>query len=253
MFNALLNALIQKGILSQTEAEQMQTQSAENRQAIRDPEKRAIHYVGIILPQKMDFDHFEEIAISWERPLKIQQKTKDGLSLRIALENEITSITSASTYIDLQMDGKKYEFDEYPTITATDKQNKSQKITSGKEYQEIFRDRERYVYRTPRHSLLKFKTQWIIGIPKLVKAWLWGGLISAGVIILFSIIAFISDNSYATFYLNARLLAGLAALIIGFRILLFHDVDLMIRWNYFYLILLGTVIGLILVMWTLHS
>ncbi len=227
-------------------------QSSVNRSPVNTLLDKSVHYVGILLPEKLRYDYFEEITIKWISPIKIQQKTNDGFSLHIAGEHTIGPSTTASTYFDLQMDGEKYQFIGYPTISATE-QGKEKKITDGEEYKEIFKDKEHYVYRTRRNSPLLFKTKWSVGIPKLVRGWAWGGFVAALAIMSFSVIAFIIDQSYTTFYLNARLLAGLAALIVGFRVLLFHDIDLMIRWNYLYLLLLVVSIGMILIMGGLQT
>ncbi|MDE2590432.1 MAG: hypothetical protein KGL95_12305 [Patescibacteria group bacterium] len=208
--------------------------------------KKAVHYVGIILPP-VGFDHFEEITLKWIEQIETDKKANRCISQHVSRQHTIEPTTTDSAYVDITMDSKKYELRATPEITTVNGDNKPVGITDGNEYKKVLTDKTRCVYRIKRHCPYAFTIKWSIGIPTLVRRWAWAGFLIALAVISFSIAGFVHDQK--TFEFNVRLLAGLIAMIVAFRVLLFHDTDLMSRWNRLYLILLGITIGLILIMY----
>ena len=57
----------------------------------------------------------------------------------------------------------------------------------------------------------------------------------------------LSSTSISLISDNSKLLAGLIALLVGFRVLVFHDTELLVRWNSVYLTLLGISVSTIII------
>lgn len=223
-----------------------------NNQPIKDKTKKAKHYVGIILP-KVGSDHFDEIIIKWVKFIPIEKKASDLISLQISGEHEISKTTTASTYLDLQLDDKKYEFVGDPSIIVTKKDGKED-LANCDDIKEIFHTKKRIVFRIKRDNDLQFLIKWSIGIPRLIQRWAWGGFIASIAIMLLSLLTFFFGDEKLTdvaFQFNVRLLAGAVGLIVSFRVLLFHDTDLMARWNHLYLLLLASTLAIILGMYAI--
>ena len=231
-------------LMSQTEA------GKKSKAPVDNSSGKAVHYVGVILPP-VDFDHFEEITLQWIEQIEIEKKSNHGISQHVNRQHIIESTTTDSEYIDITMDNKKYELRKTPEITAVDVDKKPVTITDGKEYVKVLSDKTRSVYRIKRNCPHTFTIKWSIGIPDLVRRWAWAGFAIALAVIAFAIAGFVHDKS--TFDFNARLLAGLIAMIVAFRALLFHDTDLMSRWNKVYLMLLGIIVGIVLIMYLISK
>jgi len=225
----------------------------QNESSAKQPTKgdkiKAQHYVGILLPQ-IKAEHFDEVIIRWIEPVRIAEKAKHLLSLRVGGQHIIPPTTTSSIYIDVSMDHKKYEILEDPTVWADDPDGNKKDPVDGDEYRKILQTNTQFVYRIKRNCTSTFTIKWFIGIPSFVRKWAWAGLLVSLGILALSILTFIQDPS--TYVRNSTLLAGLVGLIIGFRVLLFHDTELMRRWNYLYMILLAISVGTILGITFIH-
>lgn len=208
-------------------------------------ENQKSHFVGFIIPQ-YDEDHFQKIIIKWTEQIRKEDTSKDTISQYVNRLHTVESTTSASVYLNITMDRKKYEIQGKPQITAIDKEGKNAEIKDGDQYKKILQDKTNYVYRIKRNCPLKFTLKWSIGIPAMIRRWAWAGFLIAILVLSFSVITFIIDPSAS--YENSKLLAGLIAMLVGFRVLLFHDIELMYRWNVIYLGFLGSSVILILIM-----
>lgn len=201
------------------------------------------HYVGLIIPPH-DFDHFQEIIFQWTEQIQEEHLDHDKFSNYVIRRHTLEPTTEASTYVDISMDAKKYEMVSLPKISAVDTHGNPAEITNGQEYQKILSDKTQCVYRVRRHCPLTFNIEWSIGIPKFIRQWAWAGFLISVPVILYSLISFYFNTNLAAD--NSKLLAGLVAMIIGFRVLLFHDTELLSKWNYLYLTLLGISVALII-------
>lgn len=208
---------------------------------IIEPERRNehendLHFVGLIIPQ-FEFDHFQEIVLRWTEQIKTEHLEEEGFSYFVKRRHVVEPTTEASTYVNITMDAKKYQIIGEPKISAYDAENKPVEIIDGEQYRKILSDKTQYVYRIRRHSPLTFSIEWMIGIPVFVKRWAVAGFAISVPVIFYSIISFCLNPKLVDE--NSRLLAGIIAMLVGFRVLLFHDTELMSKWNSLYLILLG--------------
>lgn len=208
-------------------------------------ENQKSHFVGFIIPQ-YDQDHFQKIIIKWTEQVRKEDTSKNTISQYVNRRHTVEPTTSASVYLNITMDRKKYEIQGEPEIAAADKEGNNAEIKDGEQYKKILQDKTNYVYRIKRNCPLKFTLKWSIGIPAMIRRWAWAGFLIAILVLSFSIITFIIDPS--TSYENSKLLAGLIAMLVGFRVLLFHDIELMYRWNVIYLGFLGASVVFILIM-----
>jgi len=211
--------------------------------------KEAKHYVGIILPQYED-DHFDEVIIKWVAPvdkLKIEEKVNRGLNLDVGIQHIIPPTSAASTYLDIQTDDdQKYEIIGDTTILADDINCVKKESKEGDEYRELLKTKAHRVYRIKRDAPTTFTIQWKVGIPNVIRRWAWLGFFLSIAVMVYSVITFWQDHE--TFVRNSALLSGIISLVVGFRVLLFHDTELMSRWNSLYILLLVVAVALILIM-----
>ena len=214
------------------------------------------HYVGIILPQQ-PHSHFQEITLNWTEEIPQNHLNSDYFNKYVVRRHTSEPTTNESKYIKIAMDEKKYEIVEEPTISTTDKNNNSVSVKEGNEYKKILSDKTQQVFRIKRNCPYTFNIEWSVGIPKLIRQWAWAGFFIALPVLAYTILSFLFGFSYVDKELvipsaslvsnNSKLLAGLIALLIGFRVLVFHDTELLSRWNLVYLSLLGISVSTIII------
>jgi len=205
------------------------------------------YFVGIMLPQR-PVESLQEVIVKWITPVeKLKEKSKYILDLEVGMEHEIPPTDTASMYFSITTDDdKKYEIVGNATILADDENCNKKDPKKGDDYRELLKTKIHHAYRVKRDSKTTFTIQWQIGIPKLVRNWAWCGFLLGISVLSYSGYTFFQDQSL--FVLNSTLVSGFVALIIGFRVMLFHDTELMRRWNRLYLALLVISIGAIIAM-----
>jgi len=88
--------------------------------------------------------------------------------------------------------------------------------------------------------------EWQIGAPSIIKWWaILGGMLGLGSLIIAPII-FINSH-FSAFSFIGTFLGGIVALMTGLNVFLFHDIELMQRWNIFYIIVIFLIIGMLIV------
>ena len=213
--------------------------------------KKSLHHVGILLPEQ-EGDYFEEITITWtEQISKIESKSFNP-SLFVEREEIIQPTTTNSTYVNLIVDEKKYEFTKAPSVTAKDDKEKNcPNIKEGEEYRKLLESKHQYVYRIKRDCAYTFNFSFKIGLPKTIKAWAWLAFSASIGAILFSWCNFLTNNT--SYQDDLKLLAGIVSLIVALRALVFHDYELMSIWNKVFLILIAVAIGTVILIMLIHG
>ncbi|MGI0021887.1 MAG: hypothetical protein ACRD9Q_03400 [Nitrososphaeraceae archaeon] len=181
-------------------------------------------------------DQFYEIILKWvEQPNELEKGTDDLLTIHTLLPLRFFGNRVGGVYAALKVDDK-YEIDTKPIITQVEKQKIGNNIylnpipLESKDHV-ILNDKKHNVVHFHRGFTNEIKIQYKINVPKMLRVWLWFGFaIGIGVVPIAS--NFHQDQSMYPIIL------GVIGLLVGFRIMLFHDIELLTRWNVAYLVLI---------------
>jgi hypothetical protein len=84
--------------------------------------------------------------------------------------------------------------------------------------------------------------EWQIGAPSIIKWWaMLGGMLGLGSLIIAPII--LINSQFCAFSFVSTFLGGIVALMTGLNVFLFHDIELMQRWNKFYIVVIFMIIA----------
>ncbi len=201
---------------------------------------------GIILFPDHE-DHINEIKITYLEPGELEKDTSFFLTKNVKFSHRFLPADKSSLYVSVNVNDK-YEIEKEPTISKIKEEHYGFDNTSVAENYEPIDSKPHVILDDKKHNVLNFprkfsdeiKIDYRIKIPQMVIVWLWFGFFIGVGTIFFTIFASIQNYPVA--------LGGIGVLI-GLRIMLFHDVELLDRWNWAYLILIALniiVLGLVL-------
>lgn len=199
------------------------------------------NYFFIKFPKIIE-DKYSEILITWNEQIEGKRKTNDLLS-EISFYSMIFPPTGRSSLYVSFIVADKYELVGetlvYKIETINYGLNNDMKATSAitlvenEGFSNVLDDSKHHVVRFERNGSNKIGIKYTIGIPVLIRTWLWLGFFFGIGTIPYGILNYQTHIQFVE-----TLLAGVVALLIGFRILLFHDIELLRRWNVTYIILI---------------
>jgi len=215
--------------------EEIQQLAAETFGVSLDIMKKFSNFAIVIFPEHVD--HYNEITIKWIEPLETPKKSTDKITLFSLFTVTTIPTDDASLYVSFKVN-EKYEILDKPTIAKFENENygienehttKNLKSFDIKEYT-ILDDKKHHVLHFPREFSDEIKIEYRVGVPKLFLMWIWVGFFIGALIVGYNV--FFSDD----FYHSLALAFGITGVLIGFRIVLFHDIELLSRWNWIYMI-----------------
>ena len=182
----------------------------------------------ILFPERTksnDVDgYYEEILVSW--------LDKRSLPIKGVNSERVTFVARgrASSYVDIQL-AEKYEFHSNPNPEIVG----NNKIEKDKDYELILDDSRHYIFRFRRGLEGKGVINFRIGVITMLKSWIWLGLLMGIGTMPFSLFIILTGRPFSQV---SPILLGTLATLVGFRVLLFEDIDLLKRWSWYYLILI---------------
>jgi len=205
------------------------------------------NFALIILPYR-ESDYYEELELNWKEPIGHKQ-SNDILTLDVPLNRQFSPTEESSLYVEIKV-SEKYELTELPTTFSLDDEHPEtigidnprfiyplRRLEDTKDYEVILKDKRNYVLRFGRKFPQTIQIQYKVGVPLMVRNWAWFGILAGGLLIPFNLYIFVAVIE--SFKFSAALTAGIVAAMIGLRIILFHDVELMARWNWVYIALIS--------------
>jgi len=202
-------------------------------------EENQLTNVTIIVLPKHEDAYYEELTLSWSLPIEFDE-TLDGISKGVVLNPTFSPILGSSLYVDIRVH-QKYEFQRLPKVfrLAEERLGFEQTeiaysyIPMEDAHNTILQDRRRYVFRFDRNYPNLIQITCVVSIPTMVRIWSWFGLgLGAGVIALIWL-----SQAKQIFPITFPLVAATIAILIGFRIILLGNIELLTRWNWIYIIL----------------
>jgi hypothetical protein len=171
-----------------------------------------------------------EFEIKWNEELKDNGRKFGFLKSSVTIMKEFDytdEMEEANHYIELKTN-EKYEIRKVEIL------DKEEFTLSESCYEHMIHDKRHMVFRFPYDKRPPFvKITWEIGIPKMVFDWTLLG-IAIGILIP-SVLLALSQTFVPNIPNILPILGAVIAILIGFRLLLFHDTDLMINWSRIYL------------------
>jgi len=190
----------------------------------------------VLLPKHSDDDgHYEEIILTWSEEAE-NIHSSDFITKRLELNTTFLKVGGSSFYVDVELNDK-YRFESTPDVNKEyeeqlfDRTLKSYRKMPENEYHIVLFDKRHYVYRFERGLSTKIQIKFRIGVTELVKQWSWVGLFFGIGVLPFLALSYIRGD-----IVNAAPLGIVTiGLLVGFRILLLHDSELLKRWNWIYI------------------
>lgn len=182
--------------------------------------------VVAVLFSREDGDYFEKVNVSWierfenrKNDAAISECVEVPIYLpRYGFEHGATS----AIYLSIKTN-EKYEIRDKIELNDL-------RLRKAPFHEIVLHDNRHWIYRfsdTPDPQLIEIKT--IIGLPPTVKNWAHLGL-AAGILVPLAVsLMTIVFMKVPEFGFGAKI--GVIGFITGLRVLIFHDVDLMRRWN----------------------
>lgn len=175
--------------------------------------------------------YYEEIIVSWldKRDLAITEKKGKVGKITVAVGG------NTSSYVDIQL-AEKYQFESPPYPDTIEKNKQQKQISKDEDYTTILDDKRHYIFRFRRGLSGQVVINWKIGLEKMLLTWIRLGFIIGIGTIAFSVLA--AALYEEPFVLGTPIILGSLAALVGFRILLFEDIDLLEEWSWIYIILI---------------
>lgn len=191
------------------------------------------NFVLLELPPS-ESDYHDELVLEWIEP--IPENLSKKRARVINLNRQFPATGNASLYVEIIIDDR-FELQKIQVfkIEFVDKQAAHRLIELDKTKFSILQDKRNYVLRFPRELPYDISIQYRVGIPEMVSNWLGLGVVLGIAIIPITVFLYIVDMD--SFRFTAAWAGGTIALLVGFRVLLFHDVELLKQWNKFYIAL----------------
>jgi len=183
--------------------------------------------------------HYEEITITWLEPIS-EQQYYNVLTKYLKIDTLFYKFGNSSLYLDFEV-GEKYQFYGKPklygeTFETYGFNNEHSVPTypelSNDDFETILDDKRHFVFRFDRSFNAMLRLMLKIGVSKMVRVWSWLGL-SLGIVLIPYLLYSINNNYLTIFPIGL----GIIGILIGFRILLLHDIELLSRWNIVYIII----------------
>lgn len=198
--------------------------------------KKYKSFAIVLFPEHKD--HFNEIIVKWTEPKETSKNSSDLLTLFSEFKVSAIASKDASLYVSFNVD-EKYEIEDSPRLSKfVDGEIgiENKETTRNREDLEssehvIMSNKKQHVLHFEKEFSNEIEIEYKIRVPRLYLIWIWAGLlfgVGCFVYVLFAAPNFISaiPVSFATI-----------GALIGFRAMLFHDLDLLGRWTVVYLVL----------------
>ena len=200
-----------------------------SKETIRITEKYRV--VAVLFNKTLD-EYYEKIKVEWKDKATIKNYkwiTKYSEIPIYIVRYGFEHNSASAIYLSIHTD-TKYEIKEKPTITNWLKKDEPN-------FNTILNSPNHKIYRFKETNEAQFiKTSVKMGLPDTIIQWTKFGFGSAILIPISLILLGLLTNKILPF--TFELMAGVIALLVGARVLIFKDITLMEKWNFTYLFLI---------------
>ena len=215
---------------------------------VSEKEMQQFHSFAIILFPVHE-DHINDIIIEYTEPREVEKKSYDWLTKTAFFTVNFPPTRSTSMYVALKVNDK-YEIQKDPSIFKVEKikttfagltsEHTADTLLDITKHS-ILNDKKHNVVHVDRDFPSDIKIQFKVNVPQMLRIWLWFGLVLGIAVIPYSFL----ENNFQYIY---PVILGIVALLLGLRILIFHDSELLTRWNILYLIIISLDIAVLVYM-----
>jgi hypothetical protein len=213
-----------------------------------DELKDADNFALILLPE-LDSDYYEQLVLSWHESIEKRRQRKNLISFSVPIEKEFPPMGESSLYIEMRV-SQKYDIMDKPKIyklknevwgLEEKKERPFFDSVHENEYEKVLADKKDNIVRFPRNFNTKLQIAYLVGVPNIIRSWLWLGL-AIGLLIMSLLYFNPFNNTTITFAIGLAAIAYFA----GLRIVVLHDSELLKWWNLVNIVfMLGIVLLLI--------
>ena len=185
-------------------------------------------------------DHINEIIIKYTEPQEVEKRSDDLLTKNALFSVNFPPTKNTSMYVALKVNDK-YEIEKNPAIFKVEKiattfngvtEEHTKDTLQDINKHSILNDKKHNVVHVDRDFPNDIKVQFKVNVPQMLRIWLWFGLALGIAVIPYSF----QESSFQYIY---PVILGIVGLLVGLRILIFHDSELLTRWNIVYLIIIS--------------
>ncbi len=196
-------------------------------------------------------DGYRQLVLRWKESIETLRK-KSAFGVSIPVPRRINpGLENASVYVSVSVN-ERFEISKHNVKRNTSEifhyhhgdhvYNRTENLIDKIDYDMILSDKRRFEFRIPRSFLDSILLEFDVIIPRMVRSWLFFGIL-IGIAIELPLIMRGSTNLQQLLPFAGGVIAGLIAL----RLVLFHDIELLRNWNYAYILMIGIIVATLVV------